>query len=271
MKKILLGILCFASLPFVQAQNKTFEIKKAKGNLIINIPGIMVEGYDGNVIQLSTPINDNQSEVSDPRASGLKQLSGNGLGDNTGLGVSVKENGNTTEINGLDKFGQKNKLWIRVPNSIHLIVKNPSVLAQDKIQVKNYKGDVEIGTTYSSIELDNITGPLNAKSVYGNITSKFDEPVKGPISIVSVYNFVDVSIPKKLKANLNIKTLFGGRIYVPENMEIHLTPTDADGKNDRAKNLKNWNISENIEGEINGGGTPIILKSSYGKIYLRNN
>ena len=77
--------------------------------------------------------------------------------------------------------------------------------------------------------------------------------VKDPISIVSVYGYVDVAIPSATKASLRMDTSYG-EILVDPNFNIDFK---SSGGGDR------------VEGTLNGGGVNIDLSCNYGKVYLR--
>jgi hypothetical protein len=103
------------------------------------------------------------------------------------------------------------------------------------------------------VELENITGPLTAKSIYGHIEASFGANVKGPISVVSVYGYVDVALPVATKANLRLDTSYGEIFVAPD---FNLAVAGRDGE-------------DRVQGKINGGGTNIDLSCNYGKVYLR--
>jgi hypothetical protein len=107
------------------------------------------------------------------------------------------------------------------------------------------------------VELENITGPVTAKVVYGHIEATFSQNVKGPLSMVSIYGYVDVTLPATTKANLKLSTSYGELLVAPE-FKIEI---------DKQGDLINY--SDRVSGKINGGGMDINIRSDYSKIYLR--
>jgi hypothetical protein len=95
------------------------------------------------------------------------------------------------------------------------------------------------------------------KSIYGGVDAKFGAVIKDPVSIVSVYGHVDVTMPETTKANLKLSTSYGEILVAPE------------FKIDIEKRGSMVSYSDKVSGKINGGGINIDLAANYGKIYLR--
>jgi len=55
---------------------------------------------------------------------------------------------------------------------------------------------------YNSVELVNVTGPMDREECVRHVEADFNANVKGPISIVSVYGYVDVNLPSATKADI---------------------------------------------------------------------
>ena len=122
---------------------------------------------------------------------------------------------------------------------------------------KNMSNEIEVDAQYNSIELENVTGPLTVKTIYGHVEAIMDPAMKGPISIVSIYGFVDVAMPATTKASIKMSTSYG---------EILADPAF---KIDIERKGEDVTDSDKINGKINGGGIPIDLACNYGKVYLR--
>ncbi|HZI25705.1 MAG TPA: DUF4097 family beta strand repeat-containing protein, partial [Chryseolinea sp.] len=122
-----------------------------------------------------------------------------------------------------------------------------------KARFKNMSNEIEVDAQYNSIELENVTGPLTIKTIYGHVEATMDPAMKGPISIVSIYGYVDVAMPATTKANLKMSTSYG-EIFADPAFKIDI---DQQGDGDK------------VSGKINGGGIPVDLACNYGKVYLR--
>src|SRR5690606_4024248 len=95
--------------------------------------------------------------------------------------------------------------------NLNLLIRDKGVLrlGEQFIKGENLNGNIEISLNHGDLELENITGPLTAKTVRGNITALFSQPIQGPITLNSSWGFVDVTVPSQVKANLLLRTTTG--------------------------------------------------------------
>jgi hypothetical protein len=299
------GIVLFSLLAIAisASAQKEYKLNKTTGQLNLNLSGAIVEGYDGKEIIFSLPTAKDQPV--DERAKGLRVISGSGFVDNTGLGIDVSESGADVNVNAVNKKID-GTLTIKVPQNIKVTFINQSSIYQDDIVLKNLKNEIELSTSYNKIKLENNTGPMNIKSLYGSVDATFADAIKGPVSIVSVYGHVDVSLPASVKANVDLSTNYG-KLYAADGLKIAIQkkeitekPENAEGmtvaksssnnqvmvsglrsgtgnivttinnvKVGRGLAIYGGKSSEDIKGKINGGGLDLILKSNYDNVYLR--
>lgn len=252
MKNRSLGLVALALLISTVAFSQEFKIAKSSGKLQLYIGKVTVEGYDGKEIIFTSK---DGSDSKDERAQGLRAINSLGLEDNTGLGVNVTEKGDVVEVYQLKKMNSPN-VKIMVPKGVIVSFSHESQYGGTAV-FKNMENEIEVSTTYNSIELDNVTGPLTIKSVYGSVDCIFGQNVKGPVSIVSIYGHVDVTLPVVTKANLKMSTSYG-EIYVAPEFKIEIE-----------KSGEMIRYSDRLSGKLNGGGMNIDFRSDYGKIYLR--
>ena len=248
MKKISIVLVALLVSGLTYAQE--FKVAKSTGKLNLHIGRVTVEGHSGNEIIFSS--RDGRDKDEDDRAKGLRAVNSLGLEDNTGLGINVTEKDGAVEVNQLKKMNSPN-IKILVPKGVIVSFDHTSQYGGDAV-FKNMENEIEVSCQYNSVELENVTGPLTVKAVYGGVDATFGQNVKGPISIVSIYGHVDVALPVATKANLKMTTSYGEIFMAPE---FKLEVTEKDGDSDRVK------------GTINGGGMSIDFRSDYGKIYLR--
>lgn len=251
MKKlvVVIGIVVAAwSISFAQE----FKIAKSTGRLELNIGRVTVEGYNGNEIVFSSK---DHREKADERATGLKAINSLGLEDNTGLGINVADKGNVIEVNQLKKMNSPD-VKIMVPKGVIVSFSFDSQYG-GTASFKNMENEIEVSANYNSIELENVTGPLTVKTVYGHVEADLSQNVKGPISIVSVYGYADVTLPVTTKANLKMSTSYG-EIFVAPEFKIEIEKTGSMVR-----------YSDKVSGTINGGGLNLDIRCDYGKVYLR--
>lgn len=251
MKKLLMVVMLIGLAGYT-ALAQEFKIAKSTGRLELYIGRVTVEGYNGNEIIFSSK--DYKGEK-DERAQGLRAINSLGLEDNTGLGINVADKGNVIEVYQLKKMNSPD-VKIMVPKGVIVSFNHESQYG-GTATFKNMENEIEIAATYNSIELENVTGPLTAKTVYGHIEANFSQNVKGPLSIVSIYGYVDVTLPATTKANLKLSTSYGEILVAPE-FKIEI---------EKQGNMVRY--SDRVNGKINGGGMNIDIRSDYSKIYLR--
>lgn len=251
MKKVIVIIgIMIAAICAVSAQE--FKVAKSTGRLELYLGKVTVEGHSGNEIIFSSKYHDKDE---DDRAKGLRAVNSLGLEDNTGLGINVADKGSVIEVRQLKKMNAP-EIKILVPKGLIVYFNHDSQYGGDAT-FKNMENEIEISAQYNSIELENVTGPLTVKSVYGSVDASFTNSVKGPLSIVSIYGHVDVSLPQATKANLKMTTSYG-EIFMSSDFNLEITKKDG---------MMSW--GDKVDGKLNGGGFAMDLRADYGKIYLR--
>lgn len=255
MKKIrIISVLTVLAVIFaanLKAQ-QTHKIAQNDGVIAFEeINSISVEAYDGNEIILEP----SSSYKIPERAKGLKPINAMGLTDNTGIGLSTKKEGNTTFVYQVAR-NQDAKYTVKVPKGVMVKYKNSSIHGDD-FYAKNIITEMEIKTHGGDIKLSNITGPVTANTVHGNIELSFTNlNQKLPSSIASVHGDVDVAFPSAAKAALSIGTNWG-EVYSDLDLEVE----NQDG-------MKVYGAKK-IKGTLNGGGVNISVSSTHGNVYLR--
>ena len=253
MKNKNLIILAFFLAISGWASAQEYKVAKSSGRLEINIGRVVVEGHSGNDIIFTSLEHRNKEE--DERAKGLEAINGSGLKDNTGLGINVSEKDNVIRVSQLKKMNSPD-IKILVPKGVIVSFEFDSQYGGDA-KFKNMENEIEVSAQYNSVELDNITGPLTVKTIYGHVEANFNNNIKGPISIVSVYGYADVTLPVATKADLKLSTSYGEILVAPE-FKIEVENSGGVRR-----------ISDQVVGKINGGGIKIDITCNYGKVYLR--
>ena len=191
-------------------------------------------------------------EVKTPdRAKGLK-LVGEGGTDNTNVGFSVVQDGNTLIVYNLRK---RKGAEIHLPASQNIAVKSTW---NGDIEIDGFSGEIEADAQLNGgVRILNVNGPVTANSLNGELEVTFGKVTQdSPISLYSTNGAVDVSLPGNTPANLALSTL-NGNVYT----DFDVQAKDKDG-------LKSV-LGRDIKASINGGGVKISMKSTNGNMYLR--
>ncbi len=245
-----------AALLIVSGQLPAQEYKLAKstGKLVLNdINQLTIEGTTGNEIVFVSL--DGRGEK-DSRATGLRAINSMGLEDNTGVGLALVDKGTTYEVYQLKKMDGP-RVKIMVPRGVSVSISHTSPHGDD-ILVRNSESEIESSTVHSGIRLENVTGPLNIKTVHGEIEADLNAALKSPIRLTSTHGLVDVTLPVSTKANLSLGTSYG-EILVDPALKIEVEKTGDMVKYSSSK----------INGKLNGGGLEIELRSTHDNVYLR--
>ncbi len=240
MKKYFIVILfSFSVINFAVAQE--YKVDKTISKMTLNLSSVTVEGYNGNqIIFRSTK---EESEM-DPRAKGLRVINGSGYTDNTGLGISVRDNGSTLEVNQVAYSDLSIK--IMVPKNVILSLVCRSMVNAGTIRFLNLENEIEISTDYNKIELENVTGPATVGALYGSVDGDFQwTHQRTHLGIASIYSTVDVAIPVDTKANVKLSSSHGELLAASE-LKIEIEKNSE-------KTI--WSrYGSTVNGKLNGGG-----------------
>lgn len=185
------------------------------------------------------------------KAKGLK-LVGVGGEDNTDVGFNVVQTGSNLIVESVRKSGGAE---IYLPKTQNVSVTNSW---DGDIYIEGFTGEVEANANLNGgLQLVNVSGPITAYSLNQSVRVEFDKiDQDSPIVIRTTNGEIDVTLPGSTPANLELSS-WNGDLY-----------TNFDLKRPEKEGLKSYGSSK-FNGEVNGGGVNIKLKSTNGNIYLR--
>lgn len=258
--KVVILIVALAVSSTLFAQEFRMKVTGNKTLKIIEVNKVEIESHDGSEIIFSREIKKNRHEE---RAKGLTAISGLGLTDNTGIGLSVKETGNNIEVQQLSRRSSS-RTFIKVPKNVKVFYEytgtgsyNSSGSGGGSFRAINISSELEVSTVHGGMWLENVTGPMTLNSVHGKIEVIFASVNQSsPTSILSVHGLVDVSLPADTKANLKMESHWGELLT---DMDIEFEKSDGEMRKH----------SSNVKGKLNGGGVEFHVASNHGNVYLR--
>ena len=65
------------------------------------------------------------------------------------------------------------------------------------VRFVNLPNEIEVSAVYNSVELEKVTGPLAIETTYGHVKADLTSSIKDPVSIVSIYGYIDVTLPTR--------------------------------------------------------------------------
>jgi hypothetical protein len=257
MKKSLLlgiGIMCSATLTHAQEfRTKLANTKDRKVVIEMASSELKIEGYNGDevVIQASSGY-----EAPPERAKGLKPLYYSAV-DNSGIGLSVTPDGNGLKI---EKATRKSiKYTVKLPKEVAILYTEMNWQGGTKLSISNMLGDLEIKTNNSNIELLNVTGPVVANSISGEVKVVYSSlSQEKPTAISTISGAIDISLPALTKSTLKLRSI-NGEMYTDFDLGLKGT---KDG-------LSRVGTGSNIDGTTNGGGVEMKLNTVSSDIYIR--
>ncbi len=293
MKNVLLATIAVCISASVMAQKPyVTEFKNDEGSKIMLMMGgtnITVIGHDKNTIEISSKKIENTGTGSSvfvlpdfpsmpepfvhkedkddekERSKGLKPLSSE-TNDNTGLGLSIENEGNVFKVSKILSSAFNKEFEFRIPNKCTLVINDMhsgtmTSYGKSVYKITGISGEINIKSLNSDLNLADITGPVVATMTNGSVEVNYSKvtPDK-PNSFMSVNGFVDISLPSGTKADLKLNTVNGEAF----------TDFEIDAKNNKYSQLPGPDMKMfKLEGTINGGGVPISVQSVNGNIYLR--
>lgn len=118
------------------------------------------------------------------------------------------------------------------------------------IKIRKHKGDVVAKTSGGGISVDEIDGQIQASTSGGSVSASLSKPV-GENRLETSGGGINVAIPGTAALDVDAKTS-GGSV----NSEL---PVMTAGEKKR----------NSLQGKLNGGGTPLVLRTSGGSIHLK--
>ena len=221
--------------------------------------GIFVEGYKGKevIIEASTR---SKKIISGRKANGMIRI------PVTTTGLTVEEEDNEMTIT-TESWKRTTDLNIRVPikTSLQLHCVNAGDITVEKVN-----GELDIDNINGKVTLTNISGAVVAHALNKDLIVTFDKiDSKKSMSFSTLNGDIDVTFPKKLKADVKLKS-DNGEIYSDFEIKMSNKPRRIIEENTRNRSGKyKIQIDKNVYGKINGGGQEIQFISFNGDIFIR--
>lgn len=255
MNKLITGLLMVFAIS-TQAQEYKYTVKGNANETWVEInqlaADLIIEGASGTDIRIVAIGYEGLPE----KAKGLKPLSAAGV-DNTGIGLSVNQDGTKITIVGTSRDSDDAKYTIYLPKALNLKVDYGTWQSGD-LSIKGMAGQVEAKAFSNDLELIDVTGPIVANTLSSDLIVKFTTLAQGaPTSLSSTSGDIEVTMPSAAKGTFKMSTMSGG-VYTDLNFEM------KEGISDVRRIGGN-----STTGTLNGGGAEVTLKSISGDIFIR--
>lgn len=216
---------------------------------------ITIKGYDGPTVKVKII---KFSKKVDKSAEGGMRLVSSG-----GFNFEASEYNNTVEVEN-EGWGNRADFEIMVPKNFNIEAESYN---NGHITISDVEGELDIESYNGPITLENISGSASASTYNGAVKVSFSQLTPDVPMTFNTYNGdVDISVPAgskfstKMRTNRDIFTDFENfTLSKPE-------PTTRRSENRRGYSVKyeNW-----VQGDLNGGGSEVTMKTRNGNIYIR--
>jgi hypothetical protein len=125
------------------------------------------------------------------------------------------------------------------------------------IRIQKHKGDVLAKTSGGSISVDEIDGQIQAATSGGSVSAALLKPT-GECHLETSGGGITVAVPATAALDIDAKTS-GGSVK----SDLPVASAAAASPRDKARSRAS------LKGTLNGGGTPLLLRTSGGSIHLK--
>lgn len=210
------------------------------------------------IIKVTLKENMNKKETEEKTSDGLRRIP-----SHNGFGISAREEDNVIKVSN-ESFMKKVDLSLEIPQNVKLKL---GTINNGDIEVENVKGQLEVNNVNGAIKLTNISGSAVVSTVNGGVKASFASvDASAAMAFSALQGKIDVTLPADTKANLKLKS-GSGEVYTDFDVEVSKTEPKTEVSTE--KNMHKISVDDWVYGKINGGGSQIMMKNTFGDIYLR--
>jgi DUF4097 and DUF4098 domain-containing protein YvlB len=162
-------------------------------------------------------------------------------GSTSGGGIHVNECEGSLRIStsggGIDVLGGSGSLW--------------GDTSGGSVSVRKFKGPAQVSTSGGGITIEEVTGAIEGSTSGGSIHAVLTSPLVEPVRLSTSGGGVTLRVPENAAFDLDAATSAGG-----VSSEL---PVTVSGKVHH----------DHLKGPVNGGGKPVVLRTSAGGIHIR--
>jgi hypothetical protein len=264
------------SAQVANATEKNFSLPLSKPGEPVSIDvevyrgSVTLVGYKGDTIEISA-----KTSVFSGKDKDLRKVKGkmnkNSVSRSTeglksvkapSMRLEIEEQNNQVDINS-EVSNQHVDLVIKVPQRSSVEVE---LYKGGDINVDGVSGGLELEAYQGMIIANNISGPIVAETARTDIVVSFSDFAKtSPSSLTSHMGNVDITLAKKVAANVNVQT-YQGEVF--SGLDKEFVGVDEIKKNKKGKKQKIV-LGGIMQAKVNGGGQALSLTSYSGNLYIR--
>ena len=218
---------------------------------------ITVNGYEGKEVVVEV-LQAEKHHNEDHNGGGMRRINSGNNAD-----IQAEEHNNEVVVSGT--AGKAINLLIKVPMTEGSF--KFGTVNDGNVSGSNLNGEVEVSNVNGGIKLTNISGSVVANTVNGNVivTFKSIDP-KAAMAYSTLNGNVDVTFPASLKANVKLKS-DRGDVFTDFDVATDMHKPEVSKSN--GKGMYSLKIEDWVYGKINGGGPQLLMKTTFGNLYIR--
>lgn len=219
---------------------------------------VKIIGYDGATVKVK--MTKYGKKVDKNKSSNGMRLISNG-----GFNFEASERNNVVKIEN-EGHSSRVDFEIQVPKNFNMKVE---AYNNGHISIEGVNGELDIESYNGPITLINISGSASASSYNGSVKVSFTKVTADvPMSFETYNGDVDITVPDGTKFSTKMKT---NRDIFTDFESFDLSqPKPTRNRDERIEGFsikfENW-----VQGELNGGGAEVTMKTRNGNIYIRKN
>lgn len=219
---------------------------------------VKITGYDGATVKVKM-IKYGKKIDKDDSKNGMRLIS------NGGFNFEASERNNVVKIEN-EGHGSRVDFEIQVPKNFNMKVE---AYNNGHINIEGVNGELDIESYNGPITLTNISGSASASTYNGAVKVLFNKVTADvPMNFETYNGDVDITVPDGTKFSAKMKT---NRDIFTDFESFSLSqPKPTRNRDDRrggySIKFENW-----VQGDLNGGGPEVSMKTRNGNIYIRRN
>lgn len=120
-----------------------------------------------------------------------------------------------------------------------------------QVTVKDFQGPIRVESSGGGLTIENVSGKVDGSTSGGSITARFSSPLSQEVKLETSGGSVTLRVPESSAFNLDASTSAGG---VASELPVTVVGKVA---------------HDHLKGPVNGGGRPVVLRTSAGSIHVR--
>jgi DUF4097 and DUF4098 domain-containing protein YvlB len=219
---------------------------------------ITINGYEGKSVIIEVVSSEKKKSKERESSNGMHRINAGNSAD-----IQAEEINNEITVHG--SAGRSVNLLIKVPQNEGTF--KISTVNNGDIIGSNLNGELEVTNVNGAIKLKNISGSVVANTVNGDVVVTFRSiDPKAAMAYSTLNGNVDVTFPASLKANVKLKS---DRNDVYTDFDVITDQRKPEVTRNESKGMYSVKIEDWVYGKINGGGPELMMKTTFGNIYLR--